>query len=139
MTILYSELDLDRAFETIADELAKIVQYDWLSVTVDEAYGISKVAFARGADGWSPPDPSSGEAKQPNTETAWAQIPLGAPGRPGGYVSISSSRVPEFDELSLEYVQVFAAQLAPAIENARMHQNALPCYEKVNSLPRSRA
>ena len=52
MTILCSELDLDRAFETIADELAKIVQYDWLSVTVDEAYGISKVAFARGADAW---------------------------------------------------------------------------------------
>ena len=141
------DLDLVGVCERLADHLIRLVMYDRLEVgLVRPDAGRPQVIYACGAEveGAGPGALRAalegggvsvlGAAAVPREAEAagfqsWLQVPLGASARPSGYLAIGNLRPGMYDEHDLSLLERVAAQVFPAIQNARAHAVALRMTE----------
>jgi diguanylate cyclase (GGDEF)-like protein/PAS domain S-box-containing protein len=141
-----SELDLDRIYSVVADQLNELVRYDRLVITVrTEQPGMVERAFVRGTEipgagvGTRIParlemgterrairlgSPEAGEAELDLMAAAglssWLEVPLWAGESPIGYLSVRSETRNAYSDADGRLLESVAAQVTPAIANARL-------------------
>ncbi len=146
-----SGLDLSTAFESVANELAKLIRYDRLSVALKEPGNSPlKVAFTRGVE---IPHKKVGDVIPLENGNAWKwevalegdssgrpdhaiieavglnsrlQVPIGNNGAEVlGYVGLWRTERNAFFQTDVELMQRVSAQVTPAIQNAIVHRHVL--------------
>ena len=141
------DLDLEGVCERLADHLIRLVMYDRLEVALMRPdVDRPQLIYASGAEveglepgtlraGFENGDVSVlGEAAVPPEARAagfrsWVQVPVGASARPSGYIALGNMRAGMYDEHVLSLLERVAAQVFPAIQNARAHAVALRMTE----------
>jgi len=141
------DLDLHGVCERLADHLIRLVMYDRLEVAlVRPDVSQPQLIYASGAEveglelGGLRPGLEGGTvsvlgeaAVPPEAREAgfrsWVQVPLGALARPSGYIALGNIRAGMYDEHDLSLLERVAAQVFPAIQNARSHAVALRLTE----------
>ncbi len=149
------DLDLGKAFDAVADELAKLIKFDRISVTLlDPDTGDLRVAFGRGIQipgkevgalvqavrdaGWQwRSEMESSLSHQPDGEalarlglSTRMQVSLGAPASGLiGYLGLWSCTKDAYTQADLDLLQRVAAQITPAIQNALVHRRSLQLAE----------
>ena len=141
------DLDLVGVCERLADHLIRLVMYDRLEVgLVRPDVDRPQLIYACGAEvdglglGTLRPGLEGGRvsvlgeaAVPPEAGSAgfqsWVQVPLGASARPSGYLALGNMRPGMYDGHDLSLLERVAAQVFPAIQNARLHAVALRMTE----------
>jgi signal transduction histidine kinase len=149
------DLEPERVFERLADEIAELVMYDLLCIALVEPdrSGL-RARFQVGADAplgiydvRANPDETllfearsrtvSVEAEDESLENLWQagfqsflEVSIGAPDSPViGYMAIASRGANAFSANDLEALKLAAAQVAPYIQNAIAHEQAIELAE----------
>jgi signal transduction histidine kinase len=152
------DLELQRVFERVSDELAVLVRYDHLNVSSVQRDGDRKwQAFSIGVefnapqhdpdnpespdtwqdtDMWSGrslgarPDGLLGEAMEKAGLNSLIEVPLGTQASGHiGYLTIMNRNENAYTDNDLSLVAQVAAQVTPAIQNAKLYEQALELAE----------
>jgi PAS domain S-box-containing protein len=123
--VLSRDLDLAAVYDRTGDEIAKLIRYDRLEISLTSGGPEdARIVFMRGVD----VDGVSVGSRRPAAVRpefgSWAEAPLGASARPAGYLAVGSRRPGAFREHEVELLERIAAQVFPAVQNARMYARA---------------
>lgn len=135
------QLMLDAIYNRVADELAKVLQFDRLAISyINQEENRRDVAFVRGVeiDGYRPGDvrtllnapPNSKDEPDPSAPLhplakegglkSRISAPLGTSPNVLGEIHLASKRENAYDEQVNDFLRRIAIQIVPAIRNARM-------------------
>ena len=140
------DLDLERVYDKTATELARLLQYHRMEITlirpdvrVPQVVATSGVEITGAGVGDLLPDApvheliwAGGEdGDHPRSDAqatglvSWAQVPLGDKDEPVGFLALGSRRLGAYTRPDLDLLRQVAARAHPAIQNARRHVHAL--------------
>ncbi|GEM_PF-1154459 len=150
-----ASLDINVIYETVADALSRIIPYDRMVVAVVHGDGKTTevmrvfgveveghkagdiVVRADNAPVLEGPIPGTvlvkgdeGDRRGPGWAydvglMSWAQVPFGPPHRPIGLLSLRSRNVGAYSQRDLALLFEIAAQVTPAVVNARLYEETV--------------
>jgi signal transduction histidine kinase len=155
--VVSQDLELQRVYNSVADELSRLIHYDRLAIVLfDRETDDLTIDFARGV---SPAGDTPGIVitrqnqnrtwrwhLDKNLETipterdiamenlglkSWIQAPTGMqPDGPDGFLSIRAFAENQYTNSDLELLTLIAKQITPSIQNARLYQQSLKLNEQ---------
>lgn len=150
--VVSRDLKLANVYHRVADELERLISYDRLVIAVfDPETKALTLDFVRGVElpGESPGDDITdavlprtwqsymeevGEIRKTERGRAfielglqsWIQAPIGMQARgPDGFLSLRSRNASEYSEADADLLDRIAAQITPAIQNARLYEQSI--------------
>ncbi len=146
------DLDLGQVFQRVSDELAVLVKYDHLMISSVQhdgeepwqtfSMGVDYIAPSRDQhlmeteEQWSGfytgerPDGPVGESMERTGLNSLIEVPLGTQAAGHiGYLTIMNNEPHAYKMQDLDLVAQVAAQVTPAIQNAKSHEQALQLAE----------
>ncbi|GEM_PF-2201064 len=120
------DLDLQSVCERVADEVAKLVKYDRLEISLASPRAPEpRVRYVRGTGAHTVDEDRPSPAKPRHVLAAWIEVSFGTVAQPDGALGIGSLRAGAFTEYERDLLDRIAVEVYPALRNARDHELAM--------------